>query len=403
MKKPVRNLLTLFAATLSSTGWAFQAQPVPVPEDQSTAPQIDIAAVGTATLNLGRTGSTGKTEGGINFSDSAVQLGGAERLFNQGIGSAVFGGMTNEESIQGGGNSLFLHQTLVDYQEQSFEALLGRSDNPTAHLIDFPTLRGDDLITLTNPLDPFSNGTNVEEHRYSNVASVTFNQKLRYFENFHAQHLINSAGLGSPSGLNSFGATFEYRVDVGQEMFQRVPYWGVGYEHITLANNSPGGLNQAYAGMVLNLNESVTNRWDLRLQDIVSLGSDLRSFANITDSFQGNSNAISGSIRYLHSPFGSAGYQLALTLGQKKYFRVSNASSWGGALTGVKTLGQGFDVVVQYQGQWRGQALASAQSSGIAYEQVAEAGLMFNFDAVINQHLSPRRSILNQQHQYIPR
>jgi hypothetical protein len=403
MKNAVRNLVTLTAACVSTAGWAIQAQPVPVPEDQSAAPQIDIAAVGVATLNVGRTASTGKTEGGINFSDSALQVGGAERLFNKGIGSAVFGGLTTEESIQGGGNSFFLHQAFVDYQEESFEALLGRSDNPTAHLIDFPTLRGDDLFTLTNPLDPFSKGTNVEEHRYSNVASVTFNQKLRYFENFHAQHLIDSAGLGTSSGLNSFGATFEYRADVGQEMFQRVPYWGVGYEHITLANNSPDGLNQAYGGLVLNLNESVTNRWDFRLQDIVSLGSDLRSFANITDSFQGNSNAVSGSIRYLHSPFGTAGYQLALTLGQKKYFRVSDSSTWGGALTGVKRLGQGFDMVVQYQGQWRDRALASAQSGGIAYEQVAEAGLMFNFDAVINQHLSPRRSILNQQHQYIPR
>jgi hypothetical protein len=403
MKTRIRNLVALTTACVSSTAWAMQAQPVPVPEDQSTAPQVDIAAVGTATLNLGRTASTGKTEGGINFSDSALQVGGAERLFNQGIGSAVFGGMTNEQSIQGGGNSLFLHQAFVDYQEESFEALLGRSDNPTAHLIDFPTLRGDDLLTLTNPLDPFSNGSNAEEHRYSNVASVTFNQKLRYFENFHAQHLINSAGLGSSSGLNAFGATFEYRADVGQELFQRVPYWGMGYEHITLANNSPGGLNQVYGGWVVNLNESVTDRWDFRFQDIVSLGSDLRSFENITDTFQGNSNAVSGSIRYLHSPFGTPGYQLALTLGQKKYFRVSDASAWGGALTGVKRLGQGFDLVVQYQGQWRDQALASAQSNGIAYEQVGEVGLMFNFDAVINQHLSPRRSILNQQHQYIPK
>jgi hypothetical protein len=403
MKKVVQRIAVLLTAFASPTSWAIQAQPVPVPEDQSTAPQIDIAAVGIGTLTVGKTVSTGKTEGGINFGDSAIQVGGAERLFDQGIGSAVFGGLTTEQSIQGNGNSFFLHQAFVDYQEESFEALIGRSDNPTAHLIDFPTLRGDDLLTLANPLNPFSNGENLEEHRYSNVASVTFNQKLRYFENIHAQHLINSAGLGTTGGINSFGATFEYMADVGQEMFQRVPYWGFGYEHITLANNSPTGLHQAYAGLVANINESVTNRWDFRLQDILSLGSDLQSFANMTDTFQGNSNAIAGSIRYLHSPFGTPGYQLALTVGQKKYFRVSDSNSWGGAITGVKRLGQGFDFAVQYQGQWRDRVLAAAQSGGIAYEQVAEAGFTFNFDAVINQHLSPRRSILNQQHQYIPR
>lgn len=385
-----------------SRAWAIQAQPVPVPEDQSTAPQIDIAAVGIATATGGRTGSNDKAESGINFSDSAIQIGAAERLFNGGIGSFGIGGMTTEQSNRGTGNFLFLHQAFVDYQTEKFEALLGRTDNPTAHLIDFPTLRGDDLITLTNPLNPFSNGQNIEEHRYSNVASVTFNQGLRYFENIHAQHLINSAGFGTQSGINSFGATFEYKAEVGKELFQTIPYWGVGYEQITLSNSSPSGLHQGFAGMIVNLNESVTDRWDLRFQDILSLGSDLRGFSGVTDTYQSNSNAVAASIRYLHSPFGIPGYHLALTLGQKSYFRVSDAASIGGALTFAKRLGQGFDVVFEYQGQWRDHALAAAQSSGTAFEQVGEAGLTFNFDAVFNRHLSPRRSILNQQHQYIP-
>ncbi len=395
----------LFAMTLiyfGSESWAIQAQHVPVPEDQSTAPQVDIAGVGIATANGGRTATNGKPESAVNFSDSSIVVGGAERLFDKGIGSFIIGGLTTEQSASGNGNFFFLHQAVVDYQSKSFEAAIGRTDNPTAHLIDFPTLRGDDLITLLNPLDPFSNGVNLEEHRYSNVASVTLNQGLTYFVNFHAQHLINSAGYGTQMGLNSFGVNFEYMAPVGNEMFQRVPYWGVGFEQITLSNNSPSGLHQGFAGLVMNLNESVTDRLDFRFQDILSFGSDLRSFGSITDTFQANSNAVAGSIRYLHSPFGLPGYQLALTLGQKSYFRVGDAASVGGALTGAKRLGQGFDLVVQYLGQWRDRALAAAQSDGIAYEQVGEVGLTFNFDAVINQHLSPRRSILNQRHQYIP-
>lgn len=395
-------LLSVALFCMSLEGWAIQAQPVPIPEDQSNAPQVDIAGVGIATANGGKTASNGKPESAINFSDSSIVVGGAERLFDNGIGSFVIGGLTTEQAVTGSGNLFFLHQAVVDYQAKSFEAAIGRTDNPTAHLIDFPTLRGDDLITLLNPLDPYSNGVNIEEHRYSNVASVTFNQGLNYFENLHAQHLINSAGYGTQGGVNSFGATFEYMAPVGNEMFQRVPYWGVGYEQITLSNNSPSGLHQGYAGGVVNLNESVTDRVDFRFQDILSLGSDLRTFGNITDTFQANSNAVAGSIRYLHSPFGLPGYQLALTLGQKSYFRVSDSVSVGGALTGAKRLGQGFDIVAQYLGQWRNRNLASAQSAGVVYEQVGEVGLTFNFDAVINQHLAPRRTILNQRHQYIP-
>jgi hypothetical protein len=382
---------------------ATQAQPVPIPEDQSTAPQIDIAGVGIATVGVGRSAETGKAEGALNFSDSAIQVGASQRLYDQGgIGSVVFGGVTTEESNQGTGASLFLHQAFTNYQTERFEALVGRSDNPTAHLVDFPTLRGDDLVTLTNPLNPYSDGGNEEEHRYSNVASVTLNQGLRFFENFHAQHLVNSAGVGTESGINSFGVTLEVLGAPGLEMFGRIPSWGIGYEHLALDARSPGGLHQVFAGGVINLSESVTDRWDLRFQEIVSLGSELTSFDGITDSFQADSNVATAAIRYLHSPFGRPGYQLSLTGGFKNYFKIAEARSAGLALTAVKRLGEGFDLISQYQGQWRQRVLAEVQSHGVAYEQVAEVGLVFNFDSIFNQHLSPRRSILNQQHQYVP-
>lgn len=396
---------TIFLASIlagTQSAWATQAQPVPIPEDQSTTPQLSISGVGAATVNYSKNGShgNGKGESGINFSDSALLVGAAQRLGDgKGIGSTGLGWLTLDETNEGKATQLFLNQAFLDYQSERTEILVGRSDNPTAHLVDFPTIRGDDLITLTNPLNPFSDGQNAEEHRYSNVASVTLNQGLKYFENFHAQHLINSSGQGSDTGLNSFGATFEYLAPPGMEPFQAVPAWGVGFQHFTLGS---GGLHQVFGGGTLNLNESVTHRWDLRIQDILSFGSDLKAFSNTTDSFQGNSNAVAAAIRYLSSPFGGLGYQLSLTGGYKNYFDVPEAKSYGGALTAVKRLGQGFDIVAQYQGQWRDQALAAVQTKGLGFEQTVEVGFIFSFDSTINAHLTPRRTILNQQHQYVP-
>jgi hypothetical protein len=330
-------------------------------------------------------------------------IGAAQRLADgEAIGSTGLGWLTLDETNKGLGTQLFLNQAFLDYQSEKFEALVGRSDNPTAHLVDFPTIRGDDLVTLTNPMNPFSNGENKEEHRYSNVASVTTNQGLKYFENFHVQHLIDSAGIKNDTGINSFGATFQYLGTPGMEPFESVPSWGFGVEHFTLNSGGGNGLNQIYAGGVLNLNTSVTNRWDLRVQDVAGLGSNLRSFGNVTDSYQADANTLTASLRYLSSPFGRPGYQVALTGARQDYFKVGGAKSYGAALTGVKRLGQGFDFVAQYLGQWRNQTLASVQSSGIRYEQTAEVGFVFSFDATINQHLAPRRSILNQQHQYVP-
>jgi hypothetical protein len=152
----------------------------------------------------------------------------------------------------------------------------------------------------------------------------------------------------------------------------------------------------------VNLNKSITHLVDLKFQDIFSTGSRLSQFQNISDTFQADSNSIIAAIRYLNKPFGGAGYQLSLTGAYKNYLKVSDSHSYGFAVTGVKNLGQGFDLLGQYQGQWRDSALADFQSNGVRFENTVEVGLAFNFDTVFNRHLSPRRSLLNQQHQYIP-
>lgn len=404
ISKLSQSIVALTIAHASSV-LATQAQPVPIPEDHSTTPQLSISGVGAATLNYSKNGShgDGKPEAAINFSDSALLVGAAQRLGDgKGIGSTGLSWLTLDETNEGRATQLFLNQAFLDYQSETFEALVGRADNPTAHLVDFPTIRGDDLVTLTNPVNPFSDGENVEEHRYSNVASVTLNQGLKYFQNFHVQHLINSSGSGSDTGINAFGATFEYLGPPGMDAFQRVPSWGLGFQHFLLETGPSHGLHQIFAGGTLNLNKSVTNRWDLRVQDILTFGSQLNTFQNITDSFRGDSNAISAAIRYLSSPFGRLGYQLSLTGGYKTYTDISEAKTYGAALTGVKRLGQGFDMVAQYQGQWRDRALASVQTSGLKFEQTLELGFVFSFESTINPHLTPRRTLLNQQHQYVP-
>ena len=383
--------------------YAGVAQPVPIPEDQSLAPQIEFAGVGIANLNYGRNAEH-SNEAGLNVSDSSLLFGASERLFDGAIGSFGFGSLTTDTVNSGNStqSSYFTHQSFVDYQSEKFETVIGRTDNQTAHIIDFPTIREEDLITLTNPLNPVSDGRNVEEHRYANVAAFTLNQNLSYFENVHFQHLINSAAIGNQTGINSIGATFEYLSPPGLEAFERVPSWGFGYEHLSVdSENSSSGLSQICGGAVINLNESVTKRWDLRFQEIVSLGSKLSTFSNVTDSYQADSQALALAIRYMDIPFGGAGYQVSLTAAYKDYFKVKEAKTEGFALTGVRRLGSGFDFIAQYQGQWREDALAAVQTNNLSYENVFEIGLSFNFDAIINQHLGPRRSLLNQQHQYI--
>ena len=225
----------IFGLYFSTEAFATLPQVVPIPEDQSLAPQIEFMGFGIATLNYGKTSEHG-SEAGINVSDSSLLFGASQRLYDDAIGSFGYGSLTTDTNNSGANNQspYFVHQSFVDYQSQKYEFVVGRTDNQTSHLVDFPTIREEDLITLTNPLDPLSNGANIEEHRFANVAALTMNQNLSYFENIHAQHLINSASSTTQTGINSIGISFQYLASPGLETFERAPSWGLGYEHLSV-------------------------------------------------------------------------------------------------------------------------------------------------------------------------
>jgi len=404
----VRAFLALSVGIMSVGPVFAQAQQVPIPEETSTAPQLDVAGVGVATLDALRPRNPlpgGGTASGsqVNFADSALLIGAAQRLYRGAIGSVAFGGLATDENNTGNKTSFFIHQLFADYQSKTLEGYVGRTDTPAAQLVQFPTLRGDDLVTFTSLLDPFSNGDSQEEHRYSNVAAVVLNQSLKSFENVHVQHLIDSSGAGGPgdTGLNSFGVTFQWLNLPAMAPVQRVVSYGAGFEHRSVGGADGGASNAVYGGGEINLRRSLTNRIDLRAQDILTFGNDLTAFRNVSDTFRANGNSVAAAVRYLHSPFGVPGYQLSLTGGYRSYARVHDAGSYGVALTGVKRLGQGFDAVAQYLYERRNSALSAAYG-GAPTEQSIQLGFIFNFDATFNQHIGPRRSLLNLQHQYIP-
>ena len=98
----------------AQVAFATQAQPVPVPEDQSLTPQIEISGVGISTLSASRAGPGGSSQAGINFSDSALMFGAAQRLGDQkSIGSTGLGWLTLDDTNKGLQTQLFLNQAFL--------------------------------------------------------------------------------------------------------------------------------------------------------------------------------------------------------------------------------------------------------------------------------------------------
>jgi hypothetical protein len=397
---------TLVALVAALCPRAAQAQQPPVPEQPSVAPQIELDGEGVATVEghwprLVLPGGVRGSNSRINVSDSALLLGASQRLYRSGIGSLIIGGTTTEENAAASGTNVFLHELFLDYQTRPLEAYLGRTNTAT-RLIEFPTVRGDDLIEFVTVLDPYSSGSNPEEHRYGDVAALALNRKLRYFMNVHAQHLVNSGATSAGrTGVNSGGILFQYQGPPTLEAIVRVPVWGIGYERQSIPSGNGGAANVVYAGLVYNLNPDPVDRVDLRLQGVASTGNQLKSFSEVADTFRAASNTAAASVRWLHSPFGTPGHQISLTAGYRSYPHVASADTFAIALAGVKRLGEGFDLVAQYSFQHRSPAYA-AVFAGARDEQSIEIGLVFNFTNIFNPHIGPRRSLLNLQHQYIP-
>ena len=404
MKKEIRQI-GMFGASLLAASAGAQSQQSPV-QQISLQPQIEIAGSGLATLDIGRNGLFGRQGIGsrsqINFSDSSLSFSAAQRLYHGAIGSFSLGGLTIDESISGHGRQLFLHQAFADFQDLRYEGYIGRTNTPTAQIVPFPTIREDDLVEYTTVLNPFSDGSNIEEHRYSNVAALVLNKGLRHFVNVHAQHQIDSAGVGEgDTGLNSVGVSYQYEGNPSFATIDRVPSFGAGFEHRAVRKSFGGASNVIYGGGVLNLQPGMVNKLDVRILGQLSFGNDTSAVTTLNDTYRADQHSLAISIRKLYSPFGRPASQLALTAGMKRYPKISEANSFGIALSYAKSLGQGFDFVSQIGYERRSNALATALG-GPRDSAVLQVGLVFNFGSTFNQAIGPRRSPTNLLHKYIP-
>lgn len=400
------NLFVLAAFGLASAAAFGQAQQSPIPESPGLQPQIDVFGTGIATLDGGSGshayGAAGfATNSQINLSDSALAVGFSQRLYHGGIASFTAGVQSYDFTNVGQRSGLFTNQLFLDYQNRRLEAYIGRTDSPTGQIVQFPTLRGDDLVDFTTVPNPFSDGGNVEEHRTSNVAAVVFNQGLTEFANFHVQHLIDSSGAATGTALNSWGFSWMHEPPPGLEGLSTLANYGVGFEHRAVPQSMGGASSAIYGGGVVNLTRSMTHRLDLRLFDAYTFGSDTATLNSFAEANRADGNAVALSLRYLNSPFGSPSYTAALTAGYKRFSKIPGATEYALVLTGAKRLGDGFDAVAQIGWFHRNGALATLY--GQKDSAVIQLGFSYSFDATINKSVGPRRSPMNMLFHYLPR
>ena len=394
----MKKVLVLIALFSSTSAFATSTQLTPVPEELDVQPELIFSGTGIGTAKLQRTTTQPSWGGAIDFGDSSFQVGVAQSLFRSAdgpstIGSFVLGGVTTTAG-QGG---IRLAKAYVDLQCPRTEWILGKAPRPSAMITTLPLLRDEDLAEFLRIENPYSSDPRGNDSIYGDIAQFTLNQDQRFFESAYLEHATTSSTTFA-QGIKGFGLSFDYRAAPGNEPFDRVQAITLLYQHQFSVAEATSGLHQISAGWSLRLNSSVTHQWLFGFSSGFLFGSDRRALIVAEDLGRLNAQLSTLSLEFIHEPFGGKTRRLGLTVGSRQYDRLGAASSIGVALRGEIELGSGLQAVAQYQGTQRDAVLAAVLSKGVAYEQSLEFGMQFHFDAILGEHLSPRRSILNREY-----
>ena len=384
-------VVLLLSAGLSNAGNAF-AQP----QAELTVGTRGVSSVG-AELSAGADAVDGAV-GVIDFSDTAVLLRGRLQLFPDVRGGSVVGLQFPDADSDLG--VVFFHQTYLFLESRYFDIKLGRSRIQTS-IVEFPTVRDDDLLPFTDTLNPFSVGSTTEDHQYGNTLEVTGILASKYFLSAHAEHLFLTPGDrgGVDFSLNSFGSTLYYRnipALIDTEVLREV---GIGVNYNDAKNDGRDATWALIAGGAVNVVPDPIHLLDVRAQAIYNNGDPGTSLSDANSTFRARSIRGAAALRYLFSKGMLPTMQIAVVGGYARY--VDNgANTWSGILNGFYSIGYGFDVGVQYQ---LGRNSAQVRSALGAPELVhtPQAILRFGYELNVNP-LPTRDSILNVEHGYIP-
>lgn len=369
-------------------------------------PEIQLGARGVMSFNTDVV-SDKTTTAANDFSDTAVLLGFRQKLYNRFRGQLVIGFQFPDADSDLG--QLFFHQTFLKIEDKKNILKMGRSRVRSA-LIEFPTLRDDDALVLTDVLNPYSSGENSEDNQYGNVIELAHVFAQRYWLRVHGEHFTRTPVAPAVSetdfSLNALGFSFQYRVPESQ-LWNRPVLQQLGFNFNSFLTDNAGythnpakTLKNYSLSAIVNLKRDPVHFWDLRAQAIFNNGIDaVTTLQSFRDMAMARSVAIFGSLRYLLRRLERPSLQLALSAGFKKYNKLRRTGEhWQMVGNGFYRLGENFDAGLQVQYSRFSGSLADLLGKS---EYRFQFALSYSIDQVWNNQFDDRGSLLNLEHGYI--
>lgn len=387
----MKSYKTLLAVTVGSALLAQQAAALEV--DREVLPRITIAGRVIATADGVSKDSNPAAEDEINIEDTALLLRFDKRMYEDGVAGAVLGFKEVEDNLK-------FSQAYVNYWNENFEVKLGRTRlNNT--LLEFPTLRDDDLLGITH----VGNASSNEEFDqiYGSMVSLDWfvDKKNQSLTAWFGDRTAN--GFTEASGFNSYGLGYRYEIPEDLLYVKRLRHAGIMLDSQKVNNGASDEWTRAViAGAEFNLNMNPQANWSMGVQGIVNDGVNNQSGLNLSGAnavahqARADYTAVAGSLRYTRRPKLLTRWQAGVTLGYKDYDKFNDATQWSVVPSFVYRIGQGVDLMAQVKHTDYDNGLHSGGN-----DTAFQLGLSFSLEGVFNDNIGERNSIINLEHGYI--
>ncbi len=400
----MKTQYTLLFSALAALLGLQSAQALEV--DRKVMPRVTVGGRVIATPSAsqldGFAGNEDEDHNAIDISDSGLLLRFDKRIYETGVAGAMVG-FTKPDQDSDLDDDVFFHQFNAFYWNKNYDVLLGRTRLPNT-LIEFPTLRDDDLMTYTHALNLSSFAENDQYQMFGDIMSLGWHITPYTTASVWAGTRAETEPNGEKRdefNMNSAGIGLVYVIPEELVYLKRLRTLGllVDYQDVDDSVNDSSS-NSVIAGAEFNLNNNPLANWSTGLQIIYSEGLDDITLLDANGLRRTASWSAVSSLRYTRRPKLLTRWQAGLTLAYKDY-DDSNASQFSIIPSIAYRLGSGVDLIGQLSYTDLDDGIAAI--TGYDKETAVMVGLSFNFDMTFNDTIGERTSILDTEHNYITR
>lgn len=354
--------------------------------DREVLPRVTLGGRVISTLDFVDLDSHPDAANSIDDEDSNIMVRVDKRLYGDGVAGAVLGFREDEDKVHFGDHYVF-------FWNRSFEVALGHAPLRNT-LIEFPTLRDDDLLSVTHVGNASSNSNFDQTH--GDVASLDGFMGAGHTLGTWVSSRVDESAVAGVAGIDTAGVSYIYAPPDVLHYVRRVRRAGVLLDAQKVdAGSETGWMTAWVAGIDFNLNLDPSSNWSMQAQLISVAGEGAVDLTSVRGRARAESRSLVAAVRYTARPALLTRWQAALTLGYTEFPEVDDAAQWSATPVLVYRLGEGVDVLAQYKHVGHGSDLGGGEDRSV------QIGIAFNLDARFNDTIGERNSILNLEHGYI--